>query len=394
MENIVIVSAARTAIGDFGGSLKSFTPTELGKATALAAIERAGISAGEVQQAFYGNVIHTEARDMYVARTIAVEAGVPESAPALTVNRLCGSGMQAIVSAFQVLALGDAEVVLAGGAESMSRAGYLMPSLRWGQRMGDATATDMMIGVLTDPFGNGHMGVTAENVAEKFNISREAQDAFAVESHRRAALAIAEGRFDEQIVPITIKSRKGETVFKTDEHVRDGATLEDMAKLRPAFRKDGVVTPGNASGINDGAASLVLMTESAARDRGLSPLARIVSYGHAGVDPKFMGIGPVPAMQNALKRSGLTVADLEVIESNEAFAAQACAVAAQLSLDPAKVNPNGGAVALGHPIGASGAIITTKLIYEMRRSNARLGAATMCIGGGQGIAMILENLES
>lgn len=392
MKDIVLVSAVRTAIGDFGGSLAGLTPTELGVATAKEAIKRSGLEAAEIGQAFYGNVIHTEPRDMYVSRTISIEAGLDESAPALTVNRLCGSGMQAIISAIQTLALGDAESAIAGGAESMSRAGYLTPSMRWGAKMGDIQSIDMMTAVLTDPFGHGHMGVTAENVADKYNISREEQDTFAVESHHRAARAIEAGYFDEQIVPIILKSRKGDTEFKTDEHVRADATVENLGKLRAVFKKDGKVTAGNASGINDGAASVVLMTAEAAERRGLKPLARVVSYGHAGVDPSLMGIGPVPAMKVALSKAGLGVADLDVIESNEAFAAQACAVTAQLGMDPAKVNPNGGAVALGHPIGASGAIITTKLLYELKRTGGKYGAATMCIGGGQGIALIVKNL--
>ncbi len=392
MKDIVIASAARTAVGDYGGSLKGFTPTDLGVATAREAIERAGVEAGDIQQVFYGNVIHTEPRDMYVSRTIALEAGVPEAAPALTVNRLCGSGLQAVASAIQVLALGDADVAIAGGTESMSRAAYTLPSNRWGQRMGDSQLVDMMTAALHDPFGHGHMGITAENVADKYGISREDQDAFAVESHHRAARAIDEGRFKEQIVPMVIKSRKGDTVFETDEHVRADATVENMAKLRAAFKKDGGVTAGNASGINDGSATLVLMTAEAAEARGVKPMARVLAYGHAGVDPRYMGMGPVPAMQNALAKAGLTVDDLEVVESNEAFSAQACAVAKELGLDPAKVNPNGGAVAIGHPIGASGAIIATKLLYEMKRTGAKKGAATMCIGGGQGIALIVENM--
>lgn len=389
MKDIVIVSAVRTAIGDFGGSLKERTPTELGILTARAAIERAGIDAGDVGQAFYGNVIHTEPRDMYLSRTIALGAGVGEHAPALTVNRLCGSGLQAIVSGIQAIALGDTEVVLAGGAESMSRAGYMLPAARWGAKMGDVQAVDMMTAALHDPFGHGHMGITAENVAERHGIGRDQQDAFAVESHRRAAAAIAAGYFREQIVPVVQQSRKGEAVFDTDEHVRADASLEGMAALRTAFRKDGTVTAGNASGLNDGAASVVLMSAEAASRLGAKPLARVLSYGHAGVAPEVMGLGPVPAMNIALQRAGLQADALDVIESNEAFAAQACAVTAELGLDPARVNPNGGAVALGHPIGASGAIITTKLVHEMQRTGARLGAATMCIGGGQGIALIL-----
>lgn len=393
MANIVIASAARTAVGDFGGSLKGLTPTELGVETAKAAVLQAGIEARDIQQAFYGNVIHTEPRDMYVSRTIAIDAGVPESAPALTVNRLCGSGLQAIVSGIQAIGMGDVQIALAGGTESMSRAGHLIPSGRWGQKMGDAMAVDMMVAVLHDPFGHGHMGITAENVAEKYGIDREAQDAFAVESHRRAAAAVDSGIFTDQIVPITVKSRNGDFEFSNDEHIRGDASIEDMARLRAAFKKDGSVTAGNASGINDGASSLVLMSEDAAEKKAVSPMARVLAYGHAGVDPRYMGIGPVPAIQKALVKAGLTVADLDVVESNEAFAAQACAVAAQLELDPAKVNPNGGAVAIGHPIGASGAIITTKLLYELRRTGGKYGAATMCIGGGQGIALIVENLS-
>ncbi|MEP3298820.1 MAG: beta-ketothiolase BktB [Pseudoruegeria sp.] len=391
MTHVVIVSAARTAIGGYGGSLKSLTPTELGATTATAAITRAGIEPTDVQQAFYGNVIHTEARDMYLSRTIAMATGLPETAPAMTVNRLCGSGLQAIVSGVQTLLLGDATVALAGGAESMSRAGYLMPSARWGQRMGDGKMIDMMTAALHDPFGHGHMGITAENISEKYGIRRAEQDAFALESHKRAAHAITQGYFKDQITAVTYTERRTEITFNTDEHVRAQATLADMEKLRPAFRKDGTVTAGNASGLNDGAASVVLMTEHEALARGIPPMARVISYGVAGVDPRYMGMGPVPAMQIALSKAGLSTDDLDIIESNEAFAAQACAVSQQLNLDRAKVNPNGGAVALGHPVGASGAIITTKLLYELRRTNARYGAATMCIGGGQGIALIVEN---
>ena len=393
MQDVVIVSAARTAIGSFGGSLKGLTPTGLGAVTAKAAVERAGLVPEEVQQAFYGNVIHTEPRDMYLARTISIEAGLPTKSAAMTVNRLCGSGLQAIVSGIQTIAMGDASVVLAGGAESMSRGGYLVPAARWGQKMGDTSATDMMIAVLNDPFGHGHMGITAENVAEKYGISRDQQDAFAVESHRRAAAAIEAGHFEDQIVSVPIKTRKETIEFKVDEHVRSDASIEKMSGLRPAFKKDGSVTAGNASGINDGAASLILMTAVEADRRGLTPMAKVLSYGHAGVDPEIMGIGPVPAMKVALEKAGLTVADLDVVESNEAFAAQACAVVQQLGLDPGIVNPNGGAVALGHPIGASGAIITIKLLHEMKRIGAQRGAATMCIGGGQGIALVLESAE-
>jgi len=392
LQEIVIVSAMRTAVGDFGGALKSVPPTELASITAKEALSRAQISGDAVDQSFYGHVIHTEPKDMYLSRVAAMNAGVRQEAPALTVNRLCSSGLQAVISAIQALALGEGEIMLAGGAESMSRSGSLIPSARWGQRMGDATIIDMMTMVLTDPFGHGHMGITAENLSDKYDISREAQDAFALESHRRAAAAIEAGYFKDQIVPVTLKSRKGETIFDTDEHVRTGLAIEDLQKLRPAFKKDGTVTAGNASGINDGAASLVLMTEAAAKARGLSPLARVLSYGHAGVAPEIMGIGPVPAMQIALERAGLTLADLDIIESNEAFAAQACAVSKALDLDPEKVNPNGGAIALGHPIGASGAIITVKLLHELIRRDARYGAATLCVGGGQGLSLIVEKI--
>lgn len=392
MKEIVIASAARTAVGDFGGALKDLSPTELGIETARAAIARAGIAPDEVEQAFYGNVIHTEPRDMYLSRTIAVGAGLSHSAPALTVNRLCGSGLQSVISGIQCLVLGDAEIVLAGGAESMSRAGYMLPSARWGQKMGDTAAVDMMTAALNDPFGHGQMGITAENIAEEQGITREQQDSFAAASHRKAAHAIEAGYFKSQIVPVTLTSRKGLEVFDTDEHVRGDATEENLAKLRPVFKKNGTVTAGNASGLNDGAASLILMTEDAAARKGLLPLARIRAYGHSGVDPRVMGMGPVPAMQIAMKRAGLTVADLDIVESNEAFAAQACAVSQALDLDPQKVNPNGGAVAIGHPIGASGAIILTKLLYELRRTGGTYGAATMCIGGGQGIALIVEAL--
>ncbi len=392
MKDVVLVSAVRTAVGSYGGALSGFSPTDLGVATATEAMARASVGGADVDQVFYGHVIQTEPRDMYVARTIALGADVAESAPALTVNRLCGSGMQAILSGIQTLRLGEARVVLAGGGENMSRAGYLIPSVRWGQKMGDIEAIDLMTAVLTDPFGHGHMGVTAENVAKQYGIARSEQDDFAVESHRRAARAIEQGRFAEQILPITIKARKGDTIFATDEHVRPSTHPQDMAKLHPVFKKDGSVTAGNASGLNDGAASVILMTADEAIRRCAQPMVRIVSYGLAGVDPACMGMGPVPAMRLALERAGLTAADLDVIESNEAFAAQACAVTRELDLDPAKVNPNGGAVALGHPIGASGAIILTKLVYELQRIGGRHGAATMCIGGGQGIAVVVENM--
>jgi acetyl-CoA C-acetyltransferase len=327
-----------------------------------------------------------------LSRVACINGGLPPSTPALTLNRLCGSGLQAIVSAAQMILLGDVQCALAGGAESMSRGGYLMPGLRWGQRMGDGGTVDMMVGALTDPFDSVHMGVTAENVAAKWGIPREQQDAFAVESHKRAINAIQKGYFKEQILPVELKSKKGTVVFDTDEHPRADASLEGMGKLRAVFQKDGSVTAGNASGINDGAAAVVLMERGAAEKRGLQPLARLVSYGHAGVDPKYMGIGPVPAVQKALAMADLKVSDLDIIESNEAFAAQACAVAKDLGFDPAKTNPNGGAVALGHPIGATGCVLTVKALYELRRSGGRRALVTMCIGGGQGIAAVFERI--
>lgn len=387
---VVIASGVRTAIGDFGGTLAEVSPCELAAEVAREAIARAGISPAEIGQTVFGNVIHTAPEDMYLSRVAAIRAGVPVTAPALTLNRLCGSGLQAVVTAAEAILLGNAEIALAGGAENMSRAGHLLTQARNGQKMGDVVATDMMVGALTDPFGNGHMGITAENLAERGGIDRNAQDAFALESHRRAAQAIAEGRFANQIIPLTITKGRKEIVFDRDEHVRAGVSLEDLAKLRPAFRKEGTVTAGNASGLNDAAAALVLMEEGAAAARGVKPLASIVAYGLGGVAPDVMGLGPVPAVRQALERAGLTVSDVDVIESNEAFAAQACAVANELDLPADKTNPNGGAVALGHPIGASGAIILIKLIYELRRTGGRYGLATMCIGGGQGIAAVVE----
>lgn len=394
MKEIVIAGAARTAVGSFGGSLKDMPPCELATTVAKAAIERAGIQAEQVDQAFFGNVIHTEPRDMYISRVASRQAGVPDHAPALTMNRLCGSGLQAVVSAVQAISMEDGDVALVGGAENMSRAGYQLPGARWGQRMGDAQIVDMMIGALHDPFGIGHMGVTAENVADKYDISRQRQDEFAVESHRRASEAIREGRFKDQIVPLTVGRRGKEKVFDTDEHVRNEAKIEDMSGLRPVFKKDGLVTAGNASGLNDGAAAMLLLSSDKATELGAKPLARVRSYGVAGVDPAVMGIGPVPAMQIAMKRAGVAAEDLDIIESNEAFAAQACAVNDLLGLSSDKVNPNGGAVALGHPIGATGAILMTKLVHELVRTEKRLGAATMCIGGGQGIAVIVENIAA
>lgn len=390
---VVIVSGVRTAIGDFGGSLKDFAPTELGARVVKEALRRAGVSGEDVGHVVFGNVIQTEPKDMYLARVAALNAGVAQHAPAMTVNRLCGSGLQAIVSAAQSILLGDAEIAVAGGAESMSRAPYIAPAARFGQRMGDARFVDMMLGALHDPFESFHMGVTAENVARRYGITREMQDALAVESHRRASRAIREGYFRDQILPIASQGKKGETIFDTDEHVRHDTSAADLARLRPVYQKDGgTVTAGNASGINDGAGALVLMEHGTAKARGIAPLARLVGYGHAGVDPAYMGIGPVPATRQALERAGLQVSDLDVIEANEAFAAQACAVSAELDFDPTKVNPNGSGISLGHPIGATGAIIAVKTIYELARSGGRYGLATMCIGGGQGIAAIFERI--
>ncbi|HEV3104304.1 MAG TPA: beta-ketothiolase BktB [Trinickia sp.] len=390
---VVVVSGVRTAIGDFGGSLKDFAPTELGARVVREALSRANVNGDEVGHVVFGNVIHTEPKDMYLARVAALNGGVAQHAPALTVNRLCGSGLQAIVSATQSILLGDADIAIGGGAESMSRSPYTVPSARFGQRMGDARFVDMMLGALHDPFESFHMGVTAENVARKFGITREAQDALALESHRRASRAIREGRFKEQILPVALQSKKGDVVFDTDEHVRHEAIIEDLARLKPVYVKEnGTVTAGNASGLNDGAAAVVLMERRVAQARGAKPLGRIVAYGHAGVDPAYMGIGPVPATRHALERAGLTIGDIDVIEANEAFAAQACAVTSELGLDPAKVNPNGSGISLGHPIGATGAILAVKALYELQRCGGRYALATMCIGGGQGIAMIFERV--
>jgi acetyl-CoA C-acetyltransferase len=389
---VVVVSGVRTAIGDFGGSLKEFAPTDLGARCVREALARAKVAPEEVGHVVFGNVIHTESKDMYLSRVCAINSGIPKEVPAMTLNRLCGSGLQAIVSAAQIVALGDADIVVAGGAESMSRANYWLQSARWGSKMGDQKVTDSLIGALSDPFDSNHMGVTAENVAAKYSLSREMQDQFSVESHRRAANAIKNGWFKDQILPIEIKDRKGTKLFDTDEHVRADTTMESLAKLKPAFKKDGSVTPGNASGINDGAAAVVLMERSLAEKKGLKPMARLVAYGHAGVDPTLMGLGPIPAVQNAMKKAGLKVADMDVIESNEAFAAQACAVAKDLGFDPKKVNPNGGAVALGHPVGATGCLISVKALYELQRIGGKYALVTMCIGGGQGIAAIYERM--
>jgi acetyl-CoA C-acetyltransferase len=391
---VVIVSGVRTAIGSFGGSLAGKPPTELAAAVAREAILRAGCEPADIQQSVFGNVIHTEPRDMYLARVAAINAGVPETSPALTVNRLCGSGLQAVVTAAEAIMLGNADIALAGGAESMSRAGHLVSAARFGAKMGDITGIDMMLGALQDPFGAGHMGNTGENIAEQVGISRQDQDAIALASQQRAAKAIAEGRFKQQILPLTIGQGKKERIFDTDEHVRAEVTEADLASLLPVFKKDGTVTAGNSSGINDAAAAVVLMDEATAAARGAKPMARIISYGLGGVAPDVMGLGPIPAVRQALARTNLTVADLDIIESNEAFAAQSCAVARELGFPAERTNPNGGAIALGHPVGASGTIILIKLIYELQRIGRRYGLATMCIGGGQGIAVIVENISA
>ena len=390
---VVILSGVRTAIGDYGGSLKDIPPTELAAKVVKEAVSRAKIDPNEVGHCVFGNVIHTEPKDMYLSRVACVNGGLPHETGALTLNRLCGSGLQAIVSAAQTILLGDTDTAVAGGAESMSRASYMNLTQRWGARMGDNKVMDAMVGALTDPFDTIHMGVTAENVATKCGIKREHQDAFAVESHQRATKAIANGHFKDQILPIELKNKKGSTFFDTDEHVRADASLDGMAKLKAVFIKEnGTVTAGNASGINDAAAAVVLMEKGVAEKKGMKPMARLVSYGHAGVDPKIMGLGPVSAVRRALKRAGLTLDQIDVVESNEAFAAQALGVNKELNMDAGKVNVNGGAIALGHPIGATGCILTVKAMYELQRTGGRYGLITMCIGGGQGIAAVIERM--
>lgn len=389
---IYVVSAVRSAIGGFGGSLKDLPLADLASTITRAAIERSGLAADHVGHLVMGTVIPTEPRDAYLARVAAMNAGIPKETPAFNVNRLCGSGLQAIVSAAQGLLLGDTDVAVAAGAESMSRGPYLLPQARWGARMGDLQGIDYTVGVLQDPFQHFHMGITAENVSAKHGITREMQDELALTSQRRAARAIAEGRFDSQIVPLELKTRKGSVQFSVDEHVRGEVTAEQLAGMKPVFKKDGTVTAGNASGINDGAAGLVLATGDAVRRLGLKPLARLVGYAHAGVEPELMGLGPIPATRKVLEKTGLQVQDLDVIESNEAFAAQACAVARELGFDPEKVNPNGSGISLGHPVGATGAIIATKAIHELQRIQGHYALATMCIGGGQGIAVVFERV--
>ncbi len=391
---VVVVSAVRTAIGTYGGSLKDIPPTELAAQIVREALTRASVDGKDVDHVVFGHVINTEPKDLYLSRVAAINGGCAEGTPAFNVNRLCGSGLQAIISASQSILLGDADIAIGGGAENMSRGPYLSQSARWGARMGDTQLVDMVVGALHDPFHTIHMGVTAENIAAKYGISREEQDAIAVESHNRAQRATEAGYFTSQIMPVMLKSKKGEVAYATDEHFRPNCTLAELAKLRPVFLKDkGTVTAGNASGINDAAAGVVLMEAGTAKARGLQPLARLVAYAHAGVDPKYMGIGPVPATQLALKKAGLRVNDLDVIEANEAFAAQACAVSRDLGLDPAKVNPNGSGISLGHPVGATGALITVKALYELERIGGRYALVTMCIGGGQGIAVIFERVS-
>lgn len=388
---VVVVSAVRTAIGTFGGSLKDIAPTDLAAQVVRESLKRASVSGEDVGHVVFGHVVNTEPKDMYLSRVAAVNGGCAEGTPAFNVNRLCGSGLQAIVNASQSILLGDTDIAIGGGAENMSRAPFASLNMRWGARMGDTKMVDMMVGALHDPFHTIHMGVTAENIAAKWGITRDDQDKLAVESHNRAQRAIEAGHFKSQILPVMLKSKKGDVAYDTDEHYRPNCSMADMAKLKPVFAKEnGTVTAGNASGINDAAAAVVLMEANVAKARGLKPLARLVAYAHAGVDPKYMGIGPVPATQKALKRAGLTVKDLDVIEANEAFAAQACAVTRDLGLDPAKVNPNGSGISLGHPIGATGALITVKALYELERIGGRYALVTMCIGGGQGIAAIFE----
>jgi len=390
---VVILSGVRTPIGDYGGSLKDLPPTDLAARVVREALARSKADAKDIGQCVFGNVIHTEAKDMYLSRVAAVNGGLPHETGALTLNRLCGSGLQAIVSASQYILLGDVDAAVAGGAESMSRAAYANLTQRWGARMGDAKDVDMMVGALTDPFDTIHMGVTAENVAKRCALSRDDQDRFAVESHQRAAAATTAGHFKSQILPIELKSKKGPVMFDSDEHIRADASVEGMGKLKAVFAKEaGTVTAGNASGLNDAAAAIVLMDKSVAEKKGLKPMARLIAYGHAGLDPKIMGLGPVTAVKNALAKAGLKISDMDVIESNEAFAAQALGVNKELGLDPKKVNPNGGAIALGHPIGATGCILTIKAMYELHRTGARYALVTMCIGGGQGIAAVIERI--
>lgn len=387
---VVVLSGARTPMGGYGGSLKDVPTTELAAQCVRESVDRAGIEAGDVGHVVFGNVIHTDARDHYLARVAAIKGGLPHATPAVTVNRLCGSGLQAIVTAAQTIMLGDADTAVAGGAESMSRSPYVSSVLRWGARMNDTALVDMLVGALSDPFDDCHMGVTAENVAERYGVSRTDQDALAAESHQRAGAAIAEGRFREQISPVEVRVKRDTVLFDTDETVRPDSSVEKLAKLRPVFRKSGTVTAGNASSINDGAAAVVLMERELAARRGLRPLGRLVAYSFAGVDPRFMGIGPVPAVRRLLEKTGLGVDDFDVIEVNEAFAAQALAVCRDLGLPPERTNPNGSGISLGHPVGATGTVLTVKALYELQRTGGKRALVTMCIGGGQGIAAVFE----
>jgi acetyl-CoA C-acetyltransferase len=389
---VVVVAGVRTGIGDYGGALKDIPATQLGATAIRAVVDRAGIDPARVGHVVMGSVIHGEARDMYLSRVAAMDAGLAVGTPCLTVNRLCGSGLQAIVSAAQHILLGDTDTVIGGGAESMSRAAYFLPAGRWGQRMGDGAVVDAMTGALHDPFGHGHMGITAENIAARYGITREEQDAYALESHHRAARANAAGYFVSQITPIALKSKQGPVAYTADEHVRPNAKIEDLQKLKAVFKKEGTVTAGNASGLNDAGAAIVMMEATAALQAGVQPMARLVAYAHAGVQPEVMGLGPIPAVREVFRKAGLKPAEMDVVESNEAFAVQAMAVTRDLELDPAQVNPNGGAVALGHPIGATGAVLTVKALYELQRVHKRYALVTMCIGGGQGIAAIFERM--
>lgn len=393
IREVVVLSGVRTAIADFGGSLKDVPPTELAGKVVAEAVSRSGLASEDVGHCVIGSVVHSDRRDMYISRVAALKGGLPVETPALTVNRLCGSGLQAVVSAAQMVMLGDCDAAVAGGAESMSRAPYWLPSARFGAKMGDAEMVDPMMGALTCPMGDTHMGITAENLADKFDISREQQDELAAQSHRRAQRAIEENRFEGQILPIELKTRKGVTVFEQDEHVRFDCTAQSMEKLRPAFKKDGTVTAGNASGINDAAAAVVLMEAKAAEAKGLKPLAKLVAYSLAGVDPSIMGYGPVPAVRQMLEKAGVAIEDVDIWEANEAFAAQALTVSSELGLDPEKVNPNGSGISLGHPIGATGALLTVKALYELKRIGGRYAVVTMCIGGGQGIATLFESMD-
>ena len=389
---VVVVAGVRTGIGDYGGALKDIPATQLGATAIRAVVDRAGIDPARIGHVVMGSVIHGEARDMYLSRVAAIDAGLAVGTPCLTVNRLCGSGLQAIVSAAQHILLGDTDTVIGGGAESMSRAAYFLPAGRWGQRMGDGAVVDAMTGALHDPFGHGHMGITAENIAARYGITREEQDAYALESHHRAARANAAGYFASQITPIALKSKQGAVAYIADEHVRPNAKIEDLQKLKAVFKKEGTVTAGNASGLNDAGAAIVMMEATAARQAGVQTMARLVAYAHAGVQPEVMGLGPIPAVREVFRKAGLKPAEMDVVESNEAFAVQAMAVTRDLKFDPAKVNPNGGAVALGHPIGATGAVLTVKALYELQRIQKRYALVTMCIGGGQGIAAIFERM--